>query len=437
MARFSGSSAGGEGDVGPAGPAGSNGADGADGIDGKDSLFLGTWNSVTAFLAVYQGGPVGLADGDWWAFVKDNSDPTKVYVVREDPNSATGWVIDDNESFILPAGAGGAPGADGADGAPGADGADGAQGPQGDPGPMPFNYQGEFDYGVTYAGNDAVTFQGGLWKLNNFIGAAGYAPTPGQWTLIIPAGTAGADGADGADGSDGAPGEDGADGAQGPQGDPGSPGLVYLGNYVSGNGYIANLAVVKGSDNNLYIATSSGGLGDPVGNTAEWAIFLPKGADGADGASGTSGLEASTRYTPTFTATGLTFTGTGATHPTYNSYYVKAGKLVSFVIEVDLSTVTNFGTGQYKLQLPFTPQFGFNHFSGWAWADPDVSPDTGTGHTIINADTAGVTDVLDLHYLKSAGGANAPIREGLFVQGTPVTLSTISKIYINGTYIAA
>jgi hypothetical protein len=143
------------------------------------------------------------------------------------------------------------------------------------------------------------------------------------------------------------------------------------------------------------------------------------------------------RYTPTFTATGLTFTGTGATHPTYNSYYIKQGRLVSFVIEVNLSTVTNFGTGQYKLQLPFTPAVGFNHFSGWAWADPNIDPDTGTGHTIINADTAGVTNVLDLHYLKSAGGANSPIREGLFVQGTPVTLTTISKIYVNGTYISA
>ena len=143
------------------------------------------------------------------------------------------------------------------------------------------------------------------------------------------------------------------------------------------------------------------------------------------------------RYSPTFTATGLEFTGSGATYPTYNSYYVKSGSMVSFVIEVDLSTVTNFGTGQYKLELPFTPAFGFNHFTGWAWADPDVSPDIGTGHTIINADTSGITSVLDLHYLKSAGGANTPIREGLFVQGTPVTLTTISKIYVNGTYIAA
>jgi len=163
----------------------------------------------------------------------------------------------------------------------------------------------------------------------------------------------------------------------------------------------------------------------------------PQGPTGATGPAGTSGLETWTRYSPTFSATGLAFTGANGTYPTYNSYYVKAGKLVSFVIEVNLSTVTNFGTGQYKLQLPFTPAFGYNHFSGWVWADPNVDPDTGTGHTILNVDHAGITDVLDLHYLKQSGGANSPIREGLFLQGTPVTLSTISKIYVNGTYIAA
>lgn len=142
------------------------------------------------------------------------------------------------------------------------------------------------------------------------------------------------------------------------------------------------------------------------------------------------------RFVPNFSATGLEYTGYDETYPTYNSYYVKSGKMVSFVIEVDCSTVTNFGTGQFKLQLPFMPAVGFNHFTGWVWADPDVDPDTGTGHTIINADTAGITDTLDLHYLKQSGGANSPIREGLLVQGTPVTLSTISKIYVNGTYIA-
>ena len=142
------------------------------------------------------------------------------------------------------------------------------------------------------------------------------------------------------------------------------------------------------------------------------------------------------QYSPTFTATGLTFTGSGTTYPTYNSFYVKSGKMVSFAIEVNLSTVTNFGTGQYKLQLPFTPAFGHNHFSGWANVDPAANPDVPNGHVILNVDHAGLTDVLDLHYLKQAGGAHTPIIEGLFLQGTPVTLTASSKIYVSGTYIA-
>ena len=204
-------------------------------------------------------------------------------------------------------------------------------------------------------------------------------------------------------------------------------------------GSLAVNGIFNNFNDSLYINSSEGVIIDSVGGEFLHDDNSPENQIATIGDVGASSATSfqSVRYTPTFTATGLTFTGTGATHPTYNSYYVKQGKLVSFVIEVNLSTVTNFGTGQYKLQLPFTPQFGFNHFTGWAWADPNVSPDIGTGHTIINADTAGVTDVLDLHYLKSAGGANSPIREGLFIQGTPVTLSTISKIYINGTYIAA
>lgn len=163
----------------------------------------------------------------------------------------------------------------------------------------------------------------------------------------------------------------------------------------------------------------------------------PMGPVGPQGVSGTSGLETWTRYSPTFAATGLTFTGSNGTYPTYNSYYVKAGKLVSFVIEVNCSTVTNFGTGQYRLQLPFTPAVGFNHFTGWAHVDTAVNPDVENGHVILNADHSGITDILDLHYLKQSGGAKTAIVEGLFLQGTPVTLTNSSKIYINGTYISA
>ena len=144
-----------------------------------------------------------------------------------------------------------------------------------------------------------------------------------------------------------------------------------------------------------------------------------------------------TRWTPALTATGLTFTGTGTTHPTYNSYFVKNGRIVSFWIAIDLATVTNFGTGQYKSELPFMPLAGtMNHFNGWCNVDPNINPDN-AGHAIMNIDHLTDTKVIDFHYLKQSGGANSPIMEAMFVQGTPVTLTTATKIYVNGTYITA
>jgi hypothetical protein len=180
MARFTTTVGSGNGEPGAPGAPGSNGA------DGKDSLFLGTWNSVTAFLAIYQGGPVGLADGDWWAFVKDNTDPNKVYVVREDPNSATGWVIDDNESFTLPVGANGADGSSTL-----------LKGS--------FNYFGDLDVTITNANigdtylvllASAESLAGNLWTWNG----TGWT-NAGQ---IL-----GPQGEPGEDGNDGAPGERG------------------------------------------------------------------------------------------------------------------------------------------------------------------------------------------------------------------------------------
>jgi hypothetical protein len=144
----------------------------------------------------------------------------------------------------------------------------------------------------------------------------------------------------------------------------------------------------------------------------------------------------SIRYSPTFSATGLTFTGSNSTYPTYNSYYTKHGQLVSFVIEVDLSTVTNFGTGQYNLQLPTTPLSGKNHFTGWAWPDITIPADS-SNHIILNVDTAGVTSTLDLHYLVLSPASPKPVVESLFSQGNPYTLTTNSRIYVNGTYISA
>jgi len=144
------------------------------------------------------------------------------------------------------------------------------------------------------------------------------------------------------------------------------------------------------------------------------------------------------RWTPNFTATGLTFTGSNSNHPCYNSYYVKAGNMVSFSIKIILSTVTNFGTGQYKTELPFTPaENTINHFPAWCWVNPALPADELNGHIILQADHLPSDPVLDIHWYKETTASPKPVVESLFSQGNPVTLTTSSLIYINGTYISA
>lgn len=144
-----------------------------------------------------------------------------------------------------------------------------------------------------------------------------------------------------------------------------------------------------------------------------------------------------TQFSPVFQATGLTFTGSGNTYPTYNSFYVKNDYMVSFWIEVSMATVTNFGTGQFKVALPVPPRNGtMNHFLGWAWVDPSQPADQLNGHIQIVADHLPGNQTLDLHWLGGDTPNPKPVIEHLFYQGYPVTLTTASKIYVNGTYIA-
>ena len=153
---------------------------------------------------------------------------------------------------------------------------------------------------------------------------------------------------------------------------------------------------------------------------------------------GIQGSGTSVRFSPIFQATGLTFTGSNETYPTYNSYYTRFGQMVSFNIVIDLSTVTNFGTGQFKTELPFLPiPTAANHFSAWSWVNTALPPDELNGHIQMVADHLPNSLVLDLHWLKETTATPKPLIESLLIQGTPVTFTTASKMYINGTYICA
>lgn len=162
------------------------------------------------------------------------------------------------------------------------------------------------------------------------------------------------------------------------------------------------------------------------------------GLQGATGPTGPALSPAAVRFSPTFQATGLTFTGSNTTYPTYNSYYVKAGQMVTFWIAIDMTTVTNFGTGQFRVNLPFAPlATASNHFSAWAWVNPSLPPDDLNGHIQMVADHLPGSQTLDIHWLLAATSNPKPVIESIVSQGTPVTFTTASKMYVNGTYISA
>jgi len=306
------------------------------------------------------------------------------------------------------------PGAVGDKGDEGAVGPRGLQGEQGLQGPAGadalWSYNGEWQLNSSYATGDVVTYQGQLYYAKA-ITTAGTLPTDTSKFDLIAA--KGADGTNGADGTDGSNGADAL--------------WNFLGEYDGGADY--NIGDVVTYNGGTYYRVLPLNAGYAPG-TEYWTTIAAPGAD-ADVSF------QSVRWTPNFTATGLTFTGSGDTHPTYNSHYVKQGQLVSFWIAVDCSTVTNFGTGQLNLELPFAPLAGtMNHFSGWVFVDETANPDL-AGHIIVNADHLPNTQTLDLHYIKQQGGANSPVMEAMLKQNTPVVLTTNTNIYVNGTYISA
>jgi hypothetical protein len=177
------------------------------------------------------------------------------------------------------------------------------------------------------------------------------------------------------------------------------------------------------------------GVGVPAGGTS--GQFLTK-INSTDYNTQWTSTPTQTRWSPVFQATGLTFTGSGVTYPTYSSYYVKFGQMVTFWIAIDMATVTNFGTGQFKVDLPFAPlATAANHFSAWCWVNPALPADDLNGHIQLVADHLTGSQTLDIHWLKAATSNPKPVIESIMSQGDPVTLTTSSRMYVNGTYISA
>lgn len=121
-------------------------------------------------------------------------------------------------------------------------------------------------------------------------------------------------------------------------------------------------------------------------------------------------------------------TGDGAVQPTFSGApmfsggYNKFDSLCHFHIDVDMDNITNFGSGQYYVKLPFPAKNNYVLSDGGLH---DIS--TSTEYQILGHVSAG-SDILTLLTIVS-NGKHAP-----FNSGVPVSLSTEDNFHIAGMY---
>jgi hypothetical protein len=100
----------------------------------------------------------------------------------------------------------------------------------------------------------------------------------------------------------------------------------------------------------------------------------------------------------------------------------RIGNLVHFTINVDFDNVTDFGTGQYYLTLPYPVSQDYVFSSGHL---EDFSSDK---FYLIVGQVDEDSDVMKLNYLGSNGQMQA------FDHNSPITLTTDDHFDISGTY---
>lgn len=121
------------------------------------------------------------------------------------------------------------------------------------------------------------------------------------------------------------------------------------------------------------------------------------------------------------TGTQPTFTGASP----YTGSYTLIGNLCHFQLDVDMDNITNFGTGEYYLDLPFNTSYPYQFRDGCLH---DIS--TGrqyaiSGHVAVNQKRL---------YLFTTDQQGNRLFDAAFTSTVPVTLSTADNFHIAGTY---
>jgi hypothetical protein len=125
-------------------------------------------------------------------------------------------------------------------------------------------------------------------------------------------------------------------------------------------------------------------------------------------------------YSPVWSGTGLAFTGTPAT-----GTYVKIGNLIQVQISVDFDNVSNFGTGQYSLTLPFPSKYHTDVYGG---SIHDVV-NQGVDHYSLKGHLSDNSSTFTIWNIKSSA-ADEP-----FDYNSPINLTTADLFHMSFSYI--
>lgn len=151
----------------------------------------------------------------------------------------------------------------------------------------------------------------------------------------------------------------------------------------------------------------------------------PKGDKGDTGNTGPKGDAGTAAVETTFVVNG----GTTGNQPQFNGdplfsgSYVKNGNLVSFQIQVDMDNITNFGSGNYYLDLPFPSKYGYQFRNGCLHDFSSTRQYAIGGHVFAGSSR------MYLFYTASNG------QDDEFTQSSPIGLNAADNFHIAGDYI--
>ena len=125
-------------------------------------------------------------------------------------------------------------------------------------------------------------------------------------------------------------------------------------------------------------------------------------------------------YNPVWSGTGLAFTNTPAT-----GNYIKIGNYIIVQIDVIMTNVTNFGTGQYSLTLPFPSKYHTDVYGG----SIHKIVNQGIDHYSIKGHLSPASSNFTIWNIGSSA------QDEPFDHNSPILLTTSDKFHMSFTYI--